>query len=105
MTTAGGTEPHYRVIYSDVVRERLKQLADRAKQLGIGRAYLDSLRGLDQRLHKDPLHFGEALFRLKPAGLEVRVGGVRFLFERYGVDEQRRLVYVIDCTVASGTGL
>src|SRR5258708_2430925 len=94
----GIASARYRVIYTEVVRTALKQLGNRARELGITSKFVAALKGLEQRLQTDPLELGEPLRDFVDAGLEERLGGYSFLFVRYGVDRARLLVYVVECT-------
>jgi hypothetical protein len=79
------------------VRQALKRIGERARQLGLFAEFASAIKALDGRLRSDPLQFGEALYTLRNAGLAVRTGAVAPLAMNYGVDRIRRIVYVSAC--------
>ncbi len=95
---SSGPAPFYKVVYSEAVRRTLQILGERAKQLGVGAEFASALRILDGRLRADPLGVGEPRRFLQDLHIHVRVGGIPYFYFRFGVDEDRRLVYVIGCT-------
>jgi hypothetical protein len=83
----------YAVSYSGRVRQRLLELADAARARGDGEAFLASLREFDRRLRVYP-QFGDPLSDLSAEVGQVRLGVVPPLAMRYGVLEERRMVFV-----------
>jgi hypothetical protein len=55
-------------------------------------------------LKTQPSTFGESLYTLKKAKLDVRVGGEDFLSMRFGVHSERKTVVVIECHVLGDPG-
>lgn len=100
----GNGPPEFKVIYFEVVREKLKILAIRAKAAGQQAFFVEVLKAFDRRLRSDPRSVGEILYTLKKAGLEIRLGGENFLFLRFGVHLKEKLVFVIDCHVVGDPG-
>jgi hypothetical protein len=95
----------YHVAYSERVREGLRELADRAKVRGLGRAFLAALKDLDRRLRIYP-QFGEPLYDLKLEPGQMWIGTIPPLTIRYVLDEQRRQVTVVSpLTPLPGSGL
>jgi len=92
-----GKTPTYQVNYSDLVRQRLQQLGQRAKQLGFGADFIASLQHVDDRLHAEPKQVGEPYQYLAHLGLSVQIAGTPYFYLRFAIDEGRSLVYVIDC--------
>jgi hypothetical protein len=84
----------YRVIYSELVRTELRNsLLPRAKALGLGPETLRALKKLDHILHIYP-EYGEPLLQGTTERIQVRVVTVPPLCLLYGLDQDRRLVYV-----------
>ena len=75
------------------VRQRLLELADLARRRGDGEAFLAALREFHRRLCVYP-QFGDPLVDLQEHVGQVRIGIVPPLAMRYGVVEDRRLVFV-----------
>jgi hypothetical protein len=95
----------YRVAYAERVREGLRELGERAKIRGLGRAFLAALKDLDRRLGIYP-QFGEPLYDLKLEPGQVWIGAIPPLMVRYDLDEQRRQVTVVSpFTPLPGSGL
>jgi hypothetical protein len=95
----GNGAPEFKVIYTDPVREALRVLVQRATVAGQAGVLLTALKALDRHLKFEPFAFGECLYTLKQANLEVRVGGEEFLSVRFGVHLEKNLVIVIECHV------
>ena len=83
----------YRVSYSGRVRQRLLELGEAARARGDGEAYVAALREFDRRLRVYP-QFGDPLTDLLREAGQIRLGMVPPLAMRYGVLEERRLVFV-----------
>jgi hypothetical protein len=83
----------YAVDYSDLVRQRLRVLAREAFERGDGPAFAAALKEFHRRLTVYP-QFGDPLFDLKHERGHIRIGIIRPLAMRYGVHEDRRLVFV-----------
>jgi hypothetical protein len=92
-----GSRP-YRLVYPEAVRERIRDLGKRAKQLGLAPQFAAALRAIEGRLQSDPVEFGEPLRDFPETGLQERMGGLQHVYVRYGVDTSKRLVYVVHCT-------
>ncbi len=91
--TPTGPDP-YRVVYSEHVRNELRDLAARAKSRGLGRQVLAALKEIDRRLHIYP-QFGEPLLDLKLEPAQVWIGVIPPLVVQYVLDDERRLVMVV----------
>ena len=94
MSAPGRGAPPYRVVYSELCRERARDLLARAAAQGRLAEVARAVRDLDRRLHWIPLDFGEPFQDLAELGLKEHIGVVTPLVVRYSVDEGRRLVYV-----------
>jgi hypothetical protein len=86
--------PPYQVVYSEVVRNSLKELHARAAQNGREQDVLSALQTIDRRLHSDPLVFGEPKYHYRALRLELRVGIEPPLVVHYTVHEELPLVFV-----------
>jgi hypothetical protein len=82
----------YRVVYSDAVKRRLRELADEAFVRGDGPAFKAGLEEFKLRLRVYP-QFGDPLIDLEIGGGQIRIGVIRPLSIRYGVHEDRRIVF------------
>jgi hypothetical protein len=81
----------YRVVYSDAVKSRLRELSDVAIARGDGPAFLAALKAFVGRLPVYP-QFGDPIMDLIAEEGQIRLGIIRPLSMRYGVYEDRRLV-------------
>ena len=90
------TEPPapYRVVYSEMVQQRILVLADQAFERGDGEAFAAALRELHQRLRIYP-QFGDPLIDLRHEPGQIRIGICRPISMRYGLYEMQRLVLVV----------
>jgi hypothetical protein len=85
----------YQVVYSERVRTELKQLIARAAARGLSQAVLQAIKEIDRRLQVYP-QFGEPRRDLETKGESVWSGTVPPLVVEYVLDEERRLVFVVD---------
>ena len=83
----------YHVSVSAWVSEKLLELADATKARGDGEAFLAALREFHRRLRIYP-QFGDPLIDLSQEEGQIRLGMVPPLAMRYGVLEERRLVFL-----------
>jgi len=88
------TEPPspYRLVYSEVVKRRLRELSDAAFARGDGPAFTAALKEFDRLLRLYP-QFGDPQSDLVVGGGQVRLGIIRPISMRYGVNEDRRIVF------------
>ena len=91
------TEPPtpYQVVYSEAVRQRLRELLDAAIMRGDGEAFAAAYQEFDHRLRVYP-QFGDPQIDLVVGGGQLRLGIIRPISMRYGVNEDLRIVF---CTV------
>ncbi|HTU19376.1 MAG TPA: hypothetical protein VMG10_15050 [Gemmataceae bacterium] len=82
----------YRVVYSDAVKQRLRELSDVAIARGDGPALLAALKDFVARLPIYP-QFGDPIMDLTGEKGQVRLGIIRPLSTRYGVFEESRMVF------------
>src|SRR5438093_8054764 len=88
---SGGT---YQVHCSGVIGKALKQIQQRANAEGRGKQVLLAIRRVWQRLLRDPVSFGEPLYRLPALRMQIRQGAVRPLLVNFAVCEDRPLVFI-----------
>lgn len=94
MTQPSGGETPYRVAYSGLCREETRSLLARAASQGRFAEVAQAVRDIDTRLQWIPLDFGEPLREFRQLGIQVRIGTIGPLVVKYGVDEERHIVYV-----------
>jgi hypothetical protein len=94
MITGNGTPSQYSISMSQVHRQELLQLHLQEHALGFGKRFLDAYREALRRLKRDPQVFGEALYRLPLANLDVRHAVVDRLVIDYGVHEETKIVFI-----------
>ena len=82
----------YRVLYSGVVEQRLRELSEVARRRGDGPAFLAALKAFRDRLPIYP-QFGDPLYDLTAETGQIYNGVISPLLMRYGVFEDRRLVF------------
>lgn len=92
MATSSDPPAPYTVEYSGAALARLRLLARQAAERGDGPEFASALRELHRRLVLYP-QFGDPIIDLTEGGGQVRVGIVRPLSMRYGVHEDRKLVF------------
>jgi hypothetical protein len=86
----------YQIVLSIRVQDNLKDLHRRAKEKGHGARVLSAVKRIVAFLRTQPLEFGEPRFTLPHMKLEVRVGTVPPLVVIYGVQKERRVVFIRD---------
>ena len=105
MTPSPDAPAPYRVVYSQRVRESLRELLARARARGIGPRVLEAVRQVDERLRLYP-QFGNPLIELTHILGQVRIGTIPPLVVRYAVYEERRMVAVtVPLLPLPGSGL
>ena len=82
----------YRIVYSDAVEQRLRGLSEVAIKRGDGPAFVAALKALHARLAVYP-QFGEPLYDLTTERGQIYTGIIPPIAIRYGVLEDRRLVF------------
>jgi len=95
MTSRGNGRPtSYEVRMSQKNRMALKELHRVEALAGKGKEFLASVRQIVERLHKDPLDFGEPLFHLPALKLLVRQAMISRVVVDYAVHEDLPLVFI-----------
>ena len=84
----------FKVSTSGLIVARMKELLDRAVELGEEDRFIAATRRIYERLENDPHVFGEPLYHLKSLALEVRLGIVLPLAITYGINYSVRVVFV-----------
>lgn len=92
----------YRIVYSQLVAARLKAFADRATRAGFGQELATALKTIIQSLTDNPLAWGDPNYRLRVLDLLICHGIHSFLHVRYAVDEERKIVYIMEIEPLSG---
>jgi hypothetical protein len=91
----------YKVILSAKHRAMISESYDRHVLQGKREFFLTVLRQLYDRLRREPMVFGEPLFRLQAPELLVRQGAIAPLVVIYGVHEEQSAVIVREVNLLS----
>jgi hypothetical protein len=75
-------------------RETIKRWHAEAAAAGKGAEFLRTLRHVCERLRAEPGQFGEPLYHLSALKLQVRQAVIGRLAGKYGVHQERPLVFV-----------
>lgn len=96
MSQTSGDAPsfRYRVVYSELCRNKTKDLLARANAAGRFNEFAKLLRDINARLEWIPLDFGEPLRDYLELEIKEYIGVLAPLVLKYGVDEARRIVFV-----------
>ena|SRR6266851_5678222 len=97
-----GMNAPYRVVGAELVGNTLRGLKRLADVTGEGSTFLASAKAIVERLTTNPLEFGEPRFDLQHLQLQVRVGVYGNLSVQFAVDEQRRIVYLLNVILLGG---
>jgi hypothetical protein len=84
----------YVVDCSGFVLQHLQQLQEQASEAGKGAGFLAAMAALYEHLRKDPMGFGEPLYRLPALELTVRVGVVLPLAVHFAVHDKKPVVFI-----------
>jgi hypothetical protein len=82
----------YQVVFSIAVERRLLELSDEAIARGDGPAFTAAVKEFRRRLAIYP-QFGDPQIDLVMGGGQIRTGIIRPLSMRYGVHEDKRIVF------------
>jgi hypothetical protein len=86
----------YRVVQSEILRQRLAGWMARAATLGVRQWFRDLLQVIQDQLSSNPVQWGDPLYRLKNLDLLV----CRRIYERiiveYAVHQEERVVFLKD---------
>jgi hypothetical protein len=89
----------YHVHLSIHIAKKLRRIQERATRQGRGEACVTAFRRIVERLMRDPLNFGEPLYRLPAMRLRVRQAAIFPLFVDFAVSEDHPLVYIKGVTL------
>lgn len=95
MSEPSQSTPPYRIVWSERCRQTTRELLLRAAERGRHAEVAQLLRDIIRRLEWIPLDFGEPLADHVHTGIQERIAPLSPLVVRFGVDEARRLVYVL----------
>lgn len=84
----------YTVVYSEQVRQQLKDLAERARQRGRGQDFLTAVKAIDANLRHNPVDFGDPHYDLPGAKLTVYARIFPPLLATYSVHQHKSVVFV-----------
>jgi len=105
MTSPGNGQRRHRISMAAGVADVIKDLTRRAIEAGIEARVLAALKVIGQRLESEPARFGEALFHLEAARLQVRMGIENPLVVYYALHQDQPWVFVQRIHPLSGHGL
>jgi len=86
--------PRYRVTFSDLQLQRLREFANRAETAGRRTEFAKAVADIYKALQDDPIAFGDPNFKLKQMRLVICQRIYSMLRVGYGVDKKRRIVYI-----------
>jgi hypothetical protein len=96
---------NYRVVHPEVVRDRIRQWAGRAVQLGLRDWFRESLNHIEGRLSSAPTTWGDPLHQLPNLKLYVYRGLHNKFIVDYAVHEEARTVFVRQFRLMAGNPL
>ena len=86
----------FQVVYSQANRTKLEELQVVVKQQGKQDRFSSALLAIDRPLHDSPMDFGEPLYSLPHAELQVRHGIITPLAVYYAVHQKASIVFLQD---------
>jgi hypothetical protein len=95
----------FKVTWSEKNREAVKQLAKKAVRLGLTASFREALEIIVERLASEPLTWGDPAYRLRKADWKICHGISAPLHVFFGVDEDRRIVFIKEIAALPGHGL
>ncbi len=94
MSEPSQSTPPYRIVWSELCREKTRELLLRAAEKGRLAEVAQALRDIHRRLEWIPLDYGDPLKDLVHMGLQERFAVLTPFVVKFFVDEVRRIVYV-----------
>jgi hypothetical protein len=91
---ANGTPPGFSVGVPGVIRDQLRDVAERAAEVGMGGRVNAAFGAIISRPQRDPREFGEALYDLRGMRMQVRAGAIDPLYIEYGVHDEQPVVVI-----------
>lgn len=99
---ADNGQPPYTVSVPQFLRERFRPWLELARRLGMSASYVADLKLLDRQLLYSPATWGDPLWDLPNARLQIRRGMTDHLIVIYGVHFDQPLVFVRDLVLRPG---
>ena len=94
MTNSSPNGVAFRVVYSESVRNRIKALGKRARQVGVGPEFLAAVKAVDAALRRSPETFGDPSYHLAAARLTIYVRIYEPLLVTYSVHRDKPIVFL-----------
>jgi hypothetical protein len=94
MSTPNGMKPSFKVAYSEAVKNALKDLVERAAREGYGKQILAALKTIDEQLRSNARKFGDPLYNLPKAKLQMMHRLLAPLVVYYAVHLEKPVVIV-----------
>jgi hypothetical protein len=95
MPAEGNGKPiRYKVTFTGSVGQEIKSLYANAKDIGLGKEYLEALSLAIYRLSHDPWGFGEMTGRLNHAKWTIHVRVVKPLLIEFAIHEESPTVFI-----------
>jgi hypothetical protein len=88
---------HY-VVYSEIVRAKLRTYLDEAAEEGRGEEALVALKAIDDALRTDPAGFGDPWYELPNRTQRIMNRAFPPWFVVYGIHSEKRVVFVRSIT-------
>jgi hypothetical protein len=82
------------MVHPEIVRQQLRQWAERATSLGFQDQFRDALRTIEARLSSEPTTWGDPLYPLAQLQLYVYRGIEQSIIVDYAVHDGERTVFV-----------
>jgi len=87
--------PPYRISCPGPVLDQVRAWVDRTVARGLRSFFLDTLRGITERLSNDPLAWGEQQYHTSGHGLPVCSAAYGLLHVTFAVDVGNRVVFIM----------
>jgi hypothetical protein len=89
-----GNGQQFKISFSGLLAPELKKLHERAKEAGLGDAYLNALETAVFRMEHDPWEFGELIREVKKPPLKVHVAVVKPLVIEFSIHTEKPIVFI-----------
>ena len=94
MSSPSNDPEPYDVVYSEAAKDSLARLVALARSRGLGAEAIQAVKEINDRLQLYP-QFGEPVRDYEAIGITGYLGHIWQISFTYGVDEERRIVYLI----------
>jgi hypothetical protein len=91
---SGESAEQFKVSFAQKEKDKLRRWGEWAAQAGVLDDYLIALKTISYRLSFEPMDWGEPRYTLRELDLAVRFGTFKMLNVWYGVQLERRTVFV-----------